>query len=227
MTGRLEPLVEKRRLMNRFDVELPERLDDVAARDGIIEKAPGGIGERAWWLRQVVASVPLSWWEDRLGLDAISLAAKAPIADVRLGWIEAARRQSDSRWAAALFDAEPAVDLLPLMSETDRAARLVAACHGDRPFRKRPPYTELAQMLGHAATPWSPELSVAVADLFFGTAEDLKGASGLAGMLNQAHPAVVDRLAGSIHRLPDYWQRFMRDAISQITFRRSVEEEFS
>jgi len=43
---------------DELTVEPPKELDDAAERDGVARKAPTGIGERAWWLAQIIACVP-------------------------------------------------------------------------------------------------------------------------------------------------------------------------
>lgn len=45
-------------------VELPQQYDAQMQRDGIDEKPPMGVGERGWWLQQILASLPLQEWSE-------------------------------------------------------------------------------------------------------------------------------------------------------------------
>lgn len=228
MIGRVEPLVDKRRLSNRFTVELPDELDAAAARDGIVEKAPKGVGQRAWWLQQIVANVPLRWWEDALGISAAILARRVPLPEVEAGWKQAVIRQADMRWATGLFDAKPDLELLGLLDPSELEHRLISACRGSRPFTVVPPFHELTRMLELAPAPWSIELSTAVADLLnSGAGRAIGGAGDLAAVVERSAPVVIDRLTAAVSRLPDYAQRPMRGAINRITFRKTLDEEFT
>lgn len=55
-----------------LQVALPAACDKAMIRDGVDRKVPAGVkmGEKAWWLKQMVASLPLSLWTDRLDLGA-------------------------------------------------------------------------------------------------------------------------------------------------------------
>lgn len=75
-----------------------------------IETVPpkGALGERAWWLYQLVRQVPLAWWTAHTGLNAAELLAWAEAGDwgpsLWRGWRDALRRSSDARWAEAMLD---------------------------------------------------------------------------------------------------------------------------
>lgn len=43
-------------------VDLPSQYEAAMQRDGIEEKPPSGVGERGWWLQQILASLPLQEW---------------------------------------------------------------------------------------------------------------------------------------------------------------------
>lgn len=60
-------------LKKRLVIELPQRFEPSWARDGILDKPPRGVGERAFWARQLLASVPLSHWCERFGVNAKTL----------------------------------------------------------------------------------------------------------------------------------------------------------
>ncbi|HTU57247.1 MAG TPA: DUF5691 domain-containing protein, partial [Polyangiales bacterium] len=89
-------------------VELPATLDEAAERDGIEESPPGrrGIGQRAWWLVQMVALVPPSHWTTRFECDAqVLIDAVADTdyaADLLSALSQAACRHADAPWIGAL-----------------------------------------------------------------------------------------------------------------------------
>ncbi len=110
MTERLQPLLSaERRLLRglRVAVSLPEQCDDAMARDGLAAKPPAGLGERAWWLFQMVAAVPPAVWTGAWRVtpaELIRAAADDENAGALLtGWTRAAARSGDGSWAAALL----------------------------------------------------------------------------------------------------------------------------
>jgi hypothetical protein len=109
----------------RVEVALPGAADAALVRDGVEAKPPAnsGIGERAWWLAQIVAAVPPSTWSERFALEpaAVIRAAdgdwRAPLV---AGWLVATERHRDVAWATALW-------------ESDRAARVDAGWNAPSP----------------------------------------------------------------------------------------------
>jgi hypothetical protein len=104
----------KSRNDKRFvDVTLPDVCTDAMQRDGVVVKpfVNDKIGERAWWLRQMIACVPLSYW--RTAFDATpahivqTLEQKGREGDWNTllldGITLATCRQGDAAWAAALL----------------------------------------------------------------------------------------------------------------------------
>jgi Family of unknown function (DUF5691) len=87
----------------RIGIRPPAECDRAMRRDGIAAKPPAGVGERAWWLEEILARTPLSTWPQ----PAAFLGRAIPdewAATVRRGLARAAATQRDSRWAAALVD---------------------------------------------------------------------------------------------------------------------------
>lgn len=93
----------------RLQVELPAALDKEAVRDGIEASPPASrkIGERAWWLLQMVALVPPSHWTTRFGCDARTLleavAETEYSAELLAGLTQAAARHCDEACLAELL----------------------------------------------------------------------------------------------------------------------------
>jgi hypothetical protein len=134
----------------RLHVELPAALDKAAARDGIEASPPASrkIGERAWWLVQMVSLVPPSHWTTRFGCDARTLIDAVADTEFRSELLsaltEAAVRHADDAWLTALLqhflDQQPAAEsadatdgtILQLISAAPIASRerLVAQALG-------------------------------------------------------------------------------------------------
>jgi Family of unknown function (DUF5691) len=86
-------------------VEPPAQCDAGMRRDGIAPKPPQGVGERAWWLEQVVARTPLGTWTDGDPADFLGLPVPEGWGPVLLlGLTAAAVAAGDATWAALLFD---------------------------------------------------------------------------------------------------------------------------
>lgn len=65
------------------------------------------LGERAWWLYQLVRAVPLAFWVSHTGLSAAELVQWAKASDwaeaVLRGWGEALTREAPPEWIEALL----------------------------------------------------------------------------------------------------------------------------
>jgi hypothetical protein len=85
----------------------PKGCDPAMIRDGVEPKPPTGIGERAWWLRQIISATPLKVWSppDFPTPDCLVEAGRATewAEDLRDGWARAATRERDETWAEALM----------------------------------------------------------------------------------------------------------------------------
>jgi hypothetical protein len=120
MAARAAPLLRVGRGMRaRLEPQLPEELDEAATRDLVLVKPPQGTGERAWWLRQILAATPLTLWERELGRTPADLAG-LPVADdlaaqVHSGWARAAVRQRAEAWAEALLPLTREHELIRVM----------------------------------------------------------------------------------------------------------------
>jgi len=110
MVERVRPLITlttgKKR---KIDVILPESCDESMVRDGIEPKQRPGMGEKAWWLLQMLGAVPPSIWcqsWNAMPTELVEAAKrsewKQPLLD---GWALAARRHRDVEWAEALLTA--------------------------------------------------------------------------------------------------------------------------
>ena len=91
-TSRLMGLVRASR--PHLEVILPESCDKDMIRDGIERTAPSKVGQRAWWLIQMLASVPPSVWPQtwhKTPADLLRAAAESEWKQVLFeGWERAA-----------------------------------------------------------------------------------------------------------------------------------------
>ena len=88
-----------------IEVALPSTFENDWARDGLQAKPPRKVGERQWWLRQIIARVPPWVWLDRSGRAATSVLASIRSEDataVVTGLGEAASRHPHGEFAVAL-----------------------------------------------------------------------------------------------------------------------------
>jgi hypothetical protein len=154
----------------RIEVVLPGQFDAAMRRDGLSLKPPQGMGEKAWWLRQIVANAPLDCWST-LDQNPVGLLARQARDDwiglLRQGWVRAAARQRSVPWALALTrhpstqgtELAELLSVLPQEVLWERATEMVRA--GD---------SRIAEVLQATPTPWPRALTEAlVAHLHGGT----------------------------------------------------------
>ena len=103
----------------RIDVAPPTDADAPLVRDGVEQKPPAGsgIGERAWWLAQIIGAVPPSTWTTAWSLDPAAVLQMADGNEWResliAGWLLATDRHRDAAWAEALWENEEAARIGP------------------------------------------------------------------------------------------------------------------
>ncbi|WP_246064711.1 DUF5691 domain-containing protein [Nonomuraea longispora] len=136
-------------------VEAPELCDKAMERDGVRAKPPRGIGERAWWLQQIIARAPLASW----GHPPARLLRMKILdwdAEVKAAWVRAAVLQKDPEWARAMFGRDPIADLLeclPPDEQQELAADFV---------KKHDLDSQLIMVLGGVSSHWREGLATAV-----------------------------------------------------------------
>ncbi len=115
MAGHVKPLLQMEKKFLRGTVitlEAPATYDTAWKADLIEETKPKGLvmGDRAWWLYQIVSLVPLAWWEQQTGMtpaECLAWAQKSDWKDVLLrGWAEAQAVQRRVAWAEAFLGTE-------------------------------------------------------------------------------------------------------------------------
>ncbi|MCO6010947.1 DUF5691 domain-containing protein [Actinoallomurus purpureus] len=118
----------------RIVVDPPEHHDEEMRRDGIPYHAAERIGNRAGWLREILARTPPSTWDELFGMPP-ALITGLPVAeaavgdgsraapdgqaarDVHLGWARAAVRQRDAAWARALLTGDVMLGEVPTLAD--------------------------------------------------------------------------------------------------------------
>ncbi|MFN7947367.1 MAG: DUF5691 domain-containing protein [Blastocatellia bacterium] len=111
MLARVQPLLAFRRKRlgkNSLEVTLPDSCDKAMIRDGIEPKPPQhqGIGEKAWWLQQMISIAPPHIWCEQFNESPAALvqAAHGEWRDLLLSALaNAAALHRDTDWLEALL----------------------------------------------------------------------------------------------------------------------------
>ena len=155
------------RSLTRIVLQPPDSFVASWERDGLEERPPEGIGQRAWWMRQILARADLDVWTSLAGMtpEAIleSLKSDDYFGDAVQALIAAANATSDARWSTALVRClldQRAIDLASV------AALLEALPDREREVLsleiiKRAPLTVVDRwaLLGSLDEPWSASFS--------------------------------------------------------------------
>lgn len=90
-----------------IDLEVPATFDKSWLRDGIVEKPFSHLGQRAWWLIQILAAIPPMFWETQLGAGPMELLERLPDDEWRInvveGWSKAAISYRHATWLKPLW----------------------------------------------------------------------------------------------------------------------------
>lgn len=222
MAERAGPLVRMAR--RRVETRLPERVDEAMVRDGVVVKPPAGVGERAWWLHQLVAATPLHTWTDppdRL----VELAD--PL--LRGAWATAAARQRDEAWALALLGSDD-VDEPGLLEAVPPQRAVEVATERVARLGLTPAVLDL---LGHCPLPWGPELSGAVVERL-GESVERPGRPDADAVVLRARlpelgvrldPSVAPAAAAAMADHAPWWSDVVGWVLDLLTFRAEMREE--
>jgi hypothetical protein len=113
MIARLEVCIRSQRKLLRTVtvIEPPAAFAPDWKTDALEEQPPPEVklGERAWWLRQLVSYVPLGWWEEKLALnpaDILAIVAKSEWKTALLAGFRTALSQQPghSAWTLAVLE---------------------------------------------------------------------------------------------------------------------------
>ncbi|MFN8445730.1 MAG: DUF5691 domain-containing protein [Caldilineaceae bacterium] len=112
ITQRLVPLLKVSGLLRKsIEVTLPSECTLTMQRDGISEKVPvqfNKMGERAWWLWQMLAMTPTQLWQHRFNLTPqrlVEVATRSEWSELLLdAWQHAVTLYQETEMAIALAD---------------------------------------------------------------------------------------------------------------------------
>jgi hypothetical protein len=199
-------------------------------RDGIVAKPPQGVGERAFWLRQIIEAAPLDCWGAYDARPETLLSRK--VGDdwgklLRYALARAAVAQHDGRWASALFRAGFATDdtavyrglatTLPADELTDMVARLV-----------RRNVDASVRLLDTLPKPWAGPVCDAVLDSL---ADTERRRSGWWQLLRHAEsgfdPAYAPRVQALADAVPAVDQQLLARFTTILTIRHDIHREFA
>jgi hypothetical protein len=201
------------RALTRADgtVELPDKPDAAAKRDGVTSRREPGYGPRASWLIQVVGAAPLPAVPD--------LGGASP--ELVTGWTKAALFQRNRTWLRALAEASPTPEVLGaldpdtatgvvagLLDVDARFAGLLAACPGPWPAGFSVLVTQLLQTAS----------SEGVLTLAFASLAEHLDAAALPGVEDWLTRTPTDKRAR---------RRTLRGLANALTIRQTIQQEFS
>ncbi len=159
-------------------LELPSTLPPALTQLGIDSKPPHNVGEKAWWLLQLLALTPLDHWTTQWQSSPAAILQQVQShesVDLLLkGWVLATERQADPLWAEALLQVglAEAGEERPgkvLASHLTAIARLVSPERYDRLVLDwlRSPQGAIDDsttlwLLNHREIPWSEAVTTLV-----------------------------------------------------------------
>jgi hypothetical protein len=151
----------------RIEVTLPDARDQAMIRDGVEPKPPPDrqdLGEKAWWLFQILCAIPPVTWSERCNAAPAELIEAAARGEwhalLHEAWGAAAITFRDAAWAESLLHADARQpELLAALAPARQEALLLALLRGDvAPLHKHP----VLGLLRQTRHRWSHELTRAV-----------------------------------------------------------------
>lgn len=123
-----------------IEITMPETCDKEMQRDGVEPKPYSqGIGEKAWWLQQMLGLIPPKIWSQESDWPVSELIAVAKRSEWKKvlidGWSQAARLCQDVEWADALlaetFDRGEAAYLFQVLPQTRQETFIIELLRND------------------------------------------------------------------------------------------------
>jgi hypothetical protein len=151
----------------RLEVALPAECDKAMIRDGVDPKPPThrrDLGEKAWWLLQLLQAIPPATWSTQWSVSPAELIAATERSEwqpvLLEAWGGATLAFRDALWAAELLRIEPRqAELLDAMPAEQQELLLLDILRGNcTPLHKHP----VMALLRQTSHPWSAELARAV-----------------------------------------------------------------
>lgn len=210
---RAQRMAERMRALTRPDgtVELPDKPDAAARRDGIANRREPGFGPRASLLVQLVGSAPLP--------AEPNLAGASP--ELVTGWTKAALRQRNRTWLRALAKANPTPEVLAAL-DPDTSTAIVA--------RQDPVDARFAGLLAACPGPWPGDFSILVVQLLQTASSDGVLTLAFHALAEHLDPAALPGVEDWLTRTPTdkrARRRTLRGLANALTIRGTIEQEFT
>ncbi|POP43987.1 hypothetical protein CHU32_15100 [Superficieibacter electus] len=170
-----------------YQLDAPEQFADEWKQDALEEKKGAGerLGQRAWWLYQLIRAVPLRWWQQQLQATPAELLAWAANTDWQAvllrAWLAATLRERNSEWAEAFVSLIPEghintnladvyidlfelLALMPLAQRQERIFHQLVAfdVNKQKSIRLGNLCSQLERTLPLEASPFDPQLAAQV-----------------------------------------------------------------
>jgi hypothetical protein len=232
----------------RLHVGLPATLDKEAARDGIEASPPASrkIGERTWWLMQMIARAPPSHWTIRFDCDARTLVEAVTeteySAELLSALTQAAGRHADATWLAELLRQALARHHSANTNEDSSVIELINAAPAavrERLLSQMLESISVASfplaltLLSSSGTEWSPETTRRAFGLLLQRvrAESQQYAFPRNTLADWGRHAHIDTAAAEIERIdascpdPSPWRNAVEALKETIGFRSAMRQE--
>jgi hypothetical protein len=239
MLDRLSAVVTVTSDGNGFDIRLPETCDAAMQQDGIELKPKSGQGERAEWLRQIIAATPLSFWlqlQPQGVTKILDMVQGSEWLDLLgSGWQLAAQRQRDRGWAVELLKTRQTLKpdelqaLLSVLSVSEQQATILNLLETQTEYESWWSLIGLAKQSQH----WSDSLSRLVIQRI---------ELGLSNGVNSNHWQMLELLLQSSLRIaphlfvefshlrdlpfPAYGENRIHQFLATLQFRQEMNEAF-
>jgi uncharacterized protein DUF5691 len=227
---------ERVRMRSRLVVDVPDRLDPQAARDGLTDVRPSTRmtpdSRRQWWLEQVVAATALTAWDQLFETPQQALATQFDEPwqpAIQAGWAWAAVRQRNQDWALALLGARARHRVEELLALLEGEALVVAV--RARIARLGPTDIQLlTRYLDVCPVPWPPEVAAEVLAWLLSRLPQVhpRSAQPLLNLMSYRFPIeggpAISAAADDLP-LDDLWRAALRTVARLITVRTRIHEE--
>lgn len=218
----------------------PKEFDASWERDAIEAQPAGGIGQRAWWMRQIFAAADLSVWTTSLARDpggVLEAIASDDYAEVAVEAIsEAAALRRDAAWSAAIIRHRlqgPKLELRELQSlwsnlaPTDREPLVLETAQ-----HKRFTLAERWTILSIVESRWSRDFTAAALKLLGKHAQPPDSAWDLYDTVDRVSrwiaPDAAEQFVGAVEALfKDRPTESFQKSIDRARFRASMHKEFA
>jgi hypothetical protein len=210
---RAQRMVARLRALTRPDgtVELPDKPDAAARRDGVANRREPGFGPGASWLVQIVGAAPLPAEPEVEG---------AP-PELVTGWTKAALRQRNRTWLRALAEANPTPELLAAL-DPETATGIVA--------RQDLVDARFAGLLAACPGPWPADFSILIVQLLQTASSEGVLTLAFASLAEHLDPAALPGVEDWLTRTPTdkrARRRTLRGLTNALTIRQTIQQEFT